>query len=60
MDMQNTTTEPLSEEEAAKQQQKLAELRRYNRDYYHAHTKASECGRCKKTFSSVSDLRGHR
>ena len=37
--MQNTTTEPLSEEEAAKQQQKLAELRRYNREYYHAQQK---------------------
>ena len=38
--MQNTTTGPLSEEEeAAKQQQKLAELRRYNRDYDHAHKK---------------------
>ena len=59
--MQNTTTEPLSEEEeAAKQQQKLAELRRYNREYYHAHKNASECEHCKKTFSSVSALRGHQ
>ena len=51
--MQNTTTEPLNEEAAAKQQQKLAELRRYNREYDHAHKKASECEHCKKTFSSV-------
>ena len=59
--MQNTTTEPLSEEEeATKQQQKLAELRRYNREYYHAHKKASECEHCKKTFSSVSALRRHQ
>ena len=54
-------TEPLSEEEeAAKQQQKLAELRRYNREYYHAHKKASECEHCKKVFSSVSALRRHQ
>ena len=59
--MQHTTTEPLSEEEAAKQQQKLAELRRYNREYYHAHKKkASECEHCKKTLSSVSALRRHQ
>ena len=32
MDMQNTTTEPISEEEAAKQQRNLAELSRYNRE----------------------------
>ena len=36
----SATTEPLSEEEAAKQQQKIMELRRYNREYYHAHKKA--------------------
>ena len=67
--MQNTTdtvigypatTEPLSEEEAAKQQQKIMELRRYNREYYHAHNKASECEHCKKVFSSVSALRRHQ
>ncbi len=59
--MQNTTTEPLSEEEeATKQQQKLAELRRYNREYYHAHKKPSECEHCKKIFSSVSALRRHQ
>ncbi len=64
--MQNTTdmvigysltTEPLSEEEAAKQQQNIMELRRYNREYYHAHKKASECEHCKKVFSSVGALR---
>jgi hypothetical protein len=60
MDMQNTTTEPLNEEEATKQQQKLAELRRYNREYDHAHKKASECEHCKKVFSSVSALRRHQ
>ena len=58
--MQNTTTEPLSEEDAAKQQQKLAERRRYNREYYHAHKKASECEHCKKVFSNVSALRRHQ
>ena len=57
--MENTT-EPISEEEAAEQQQRVAELRRYNRDYYHAHKKASECEHCKKTFSSVSALRRHQ
>ena len=54
------TTEPLSEEEAAKQQQKIMELRRYNREYYHAHKKPSECERYKKIFSSVSALRRHQ
>jgi len=59
--MQNTTTEPLSEEEeSTKQQQKLAELRRYSREYYHAHKKASECENCKKVFSSVSALKRHQ
>ncbi len=67
--MQNTTdtvigysetTEPLSEEEAAKQQQNIMELRRYNREYYHAHKQASECEHCKKVFSSVSALRRHQ
>ena len=52
--MENTTAEPISEEAATKQQHKVEELRQYNRDYYHAHNKASECERCKKTFSSVS------
>ena len=57
--MENAT-EPISEEEAAKQQQRVTELRRYNRDYDHAHKKASECEHCKKTFSSVSALRRHQ
>ena len=57
--MENAT-EPISEEATAIQQHKLAELRRYNRDYYHAHRKASECDHCKKTFSSVSALRRHQ
>ena len=58
--MENAT-EPISEEAAAIQQQKLEELRKYNRDYYyHAHKKASECEHCKKTFSSVSALRRHQ
>ena len=57
--MENTT-EPISEEAAAKQQQKVAELRRYNRDYYHANKNASECEHCKKTFSSVSAIRRHQ
>ncbi len=51
--MHNTTTEPLSEEEEA-------ELRRYNREYYHAHKKPSECEHCKNIFSSVSALRRHQ
>ena len=57
--MENTT-EPISEEDAAKQQQQLAELRRYNREYCHAHKKASECEHRKETFSSVSALRRHQ
>ncbi len=54
-----TTTEPVSEEATAKQK-RIKELRKYNRDYDHAHKKASECERCKKTFSSVSALRRHQ
>ena len=58
--MENAT-EPISEEAAAIQQHKLAELRRYNREYYHAHKKkTSDCEHCKKTFSSVSALRRHQ
>ena len=57
--MENAT-EPISEEAAAIQKQKLEELRKYNRDYYHAHKKASECEHCKKIFSSVSALRRHQ
>ena len=56
----SATTEPLSEEEAAKQQQRIMELRRYNREYYHAHKKPSECEHCHKIFSSVSALRRHQ
>ena len=56
MYMENAT-EPISEEAAAMQKQKLEELRKYSRDYDHAHKKASECEHCKKTFSSVSALR---
>ncbi|MFM7987202.1 MAG: hypothetical protein ACKPKO_48610 [Candidatus Fonsibacter sp.] len=51
-----TTTETINEEAAAKQK-RIEELRKYNRDYYHAHKKASECEHCRKTFSSVSALR---
>ena len=54
-----TTTETISEEAAAKQK-RIEELRKYNRDYYHANKKASECEHCKKTFSSVSALRRHQ
>ena len=57
--MENAT-EPISEEAAKPQQQRVAELRRYNRDYDHAHKKASECEHCKNTFSSVSALRRHQ
>ena len=55
-----STAQPISEDKAAKQQQRVAELRRYNRDYYHAHKKASECEHCKKTFSSVNALMRHQ
>ena len=58
--MQNTTTEPLNEEEATKQQQKLAELRRYNREYDHAHKKRRRNASTVRTFSSVSALRRHQ
>ncbi|MFM7984937.1 MAG: hypothetical protein ACKPKO_37010, partial [Candidatus Fonsibacter sp.] len=54
-----TTTEPISEEAAAKHK-RIDELRKYSRDYYHAHKKASECEHNKKTFSSVSALRRHQ
>ena len=54
------TTEPLSEEEAAKQHQKIMDLRRYNREYYHAHKKASDCEHCKNILSSVSALKRHQ
>ena len=54
------TTGPINEEEATTQRQRFAELRRYNRDYDHAHKKASECVHCEKTFSSVSALRRHQ
>ena len=49
-------------EEAIKEtsQQKLEHVKQYNRDYYHAHKKASECEHCKKTYSSVSALRRHQ
>ncbi len=56
--MENTR-EPISEEAAAKQN-KVEKLRTYNRDYYHARKKASECEHCKKTFSNVSALRRHQ
>ena len=59
MENETTTTETISEEAAAKQK-RIEELRKYNRDYYHAHKKASECEHCKKTFSSVSALRRHQ
>ncbi|MFM7985244.1 MAG: hypothetical protein ACKPKO_38590, partial [Candidatus Fonsibacter sp.] len=45
---------------AAAKQKRIEELRKYNRDNYHAHKKASECEHCKKTFSSVSALRRHQ
>ena len=59
MENATTTTETISEEAAAKQK-RIEELRKYNRDYYHAHKKASDCEHCKKTFSSVSALRRHQ
>ena len=59
MENATTTTETISEEAAAKQK-RIDELRKYNRDYYHSHKKASECEHCKNTFSSVSALRRHQ
>ena len=59
MENATTTTETISEEAAAKQK-RIEELRKYNRDYYHAHKKASECEHCMKTFSRVSALRRHQ
>ncbi|MFM7977781.1 MAG: hypothetical protein ACKPKO_00560 [Candidatus Fonsibacter sp.] len=56
--MENTT-ETISDEAATKQNN-IEEIRKYNRDYYHAHKKASECEHCKKTFSSVNALRRHQ
>jgi hypothetical protein len=35
-------------------------LKKYNRDYYHAHKKESDCQHCSKTFSSVSAMRRHQ
>ena len=54
--MEKTTEEAIKET----LQQKLEHVRKYNRDYYHAHKKASECEHCKKTYSSVSALRRHQ
>ena len=59
MENATTITETISEEAAAKQK-RIEELRKYNRDYYHANKKASDCEHCKKTFSSVSALRRHQ
>ncbi|MFM7983593.1 MAG: hypothetical protein ACKPKO_30135, partial [Candidatus Fonsibacter sp.] len=50
---------PISENTTTKQY-KVDELRKYNRDYYHAHKKASECEHCKKSFSIVNALRRHQ
>jgi hypothetical protein len=52
--MENTTTEPINEEEATKQQQKLAELRRYNREYYHAHKKRPRDASAVRRYSRAS------
>ncbi len=52
-------TESISEEAAAKHQ-KIEMLKKYIRDYYHVHKKASECEHCKTTFSSVSALRRYQ
>jgi tRNA nucleotidyltransferase/poly(A) polymerase len=35
-------------------------LRKYNREYYHAHKKESDCQYCSKTFSSLRALRRHQ
>ena len=44
----------------AESQQKLEHVKKYNRDYYYAHKKASDCEHCKKTFSSISALMRHQ
>ncbi|MFM7983761.1 MAG: hypothetical protein ACKPKO_31000, partial [Candidatus Fonsibacter sp.] len=54
-----TTTEPINEDATTKQNT-VEELKKYNRDYDHAHKKASDCEHCKKAFSSVSALRRHQ
>ena len=54
--METTTEEAIKETS----QQKLEHVKKYNRDYYHAHKKASECEHCKKTYSSVNALRRHQ
>ncbi|MFM7988403.1 MAG: hypothetical protein ACKPKO_54735 [Candidatus Fonsibacter sp.] len=56
--MENTT-EPINEDATA-EQNKVEELKKYNRDYDHAHKKASECEHCKNTFSSVSAFGRHQ
>ena len=56
--MEIATTEPLNEEEAAKQQQKARGAQKVQpRLRPRSQTKASECEHCKKTFSSVSASR---
>ena len=35
-------------------------LRKYNRDYYHAHKTPSDCQHCNTTFSSLSALKRHQ
>ena len=54
--MEKTTEETIKETS----QHKLEHVRKYNRDDYHAHKKASECEHCKKTYASVSALRRHQ
>ena len=53
--MEKTTEETIKEKS-----QKLEHVKKYNRDYYHARKKASDCDHCTKTYSSVSALRRHR
>ena len=53
--MEKTTEETIKEKS-----QKLEHVKKYNRDYYHARKKASDCDHCTKTYSSVSALRRHQ
>ena len=53
--MEKTTEETIKEKS-----QKLEHVKKYNRDYYHAHKNASECEHCKNTYASVSALMRHQ
>ena len=53
--MEKTTEETIKEKS-----QKIEHVKKYNRDYYHARKKASDCEHCKKTDSIVNALKRHQ